>query len=45
MSKPGKLPNVLQSFQKHCKITANYGDYELLGYSGIDTENYDLAEI
>ena len=45
MSKPGKLPDVLQSFQKHCKITANYGDYELLGYSGIDTENYDLAEM
>ncbi|VDI60472.1 Hypothetical predicted protein [Mytilus galloprovincialis] len=39
------LPDILEKFEKHCRSVNSYGDYELLGYCGLDTENYVLAEL
>ncbi|CAC5380911.1 unnamed protein product [Mytilus coruscus] len=39
------LPDILAKFEKHCHSVNSYGDYELLGYSGLDTKNYVLAEL
>lgn len=43
-----KLPNVLdimEHFERHDHSVNSYGDYRLLGYSGLDTKEYVLSEL
>ncbi|CAC5394610.1 unnamed protein product [Mytilus coruscus] len=39
-----KVKQVLRKFLTYCQSAVSYGNFELLGYSGVDTRNYFLAE-